>query len=47
MEGGVSLRLKSATGGDWSELPDDLRVREMPREFYDWGVRQLFQRNEI
>lgn len=29
-EGLVSLRLKDHHGGDWSEWPEDLRVREMP-----------------
>lgn len=47
MEGGIRMRLKSATGGDWSEFPDDLRIREMPRGFYDWGVRQLFPRKDM
>src|SRR5262249_13514331 len=29
-EGGRSLRLKDYAGGDWSEWPADLRVRQFP-----------------
>jgi hypothetical protein len=29
-EGDARLRLRDGHGGDWSEWPADLRVREMP-----------------
>lgn len=31
IEGGQELHLHDGHGGDWSEWPEDLRVREMPR----------------
>lgn len=31
MEGGQELHLRDGHGGDWSEWPEDLRVRQMPR----------------
>ena len=30
---GEGLKLRDSHGGDWSEWPKDLRVREMPRQF--------------
>jgi protein gp37 len=33
VENGATLKLADAHGGDWSEWPEDLRVREMPRGF--------------
>jgi protein gp37 len=33
MENGVRLKLKDPHGGDWSEWPADLRIREMPEAF--------------
>jgi|SRR6516162_3184190 len=29
-EGAIRLRLNEYAGGDWSEWPDDLRIREFP-----------------
>jgi protein gp37 len=31
------LELTDGHGGDWSEWPKGLRVRELPEEFYAWG----------
>lgn len=33
VEAGERLRLNNGHGGDWSEWPDDLRIREMPQVF--------------
>lgn len=33
LDSGIELRLKDKHGGDWSEWPEDLRVREMPKAF--------------
>ena len=33
VENGKSLKLRDAHGGDWSEWPKDLRVREFPKAF--------------
>lgn len=34
VEGGTELHLQDGHGGDWSEWPEDLRVREVPETFY-------------
>ncbi len=34
---GVELELKDAHGGDWSEWPPELRVRDMPSYFHDYA----------
>jgi protein gp37 len=33
VENGTPLKMRDSHGGDWSEWPQDLRVREMPEEF--------------
>ena len=34
---GIDTKLQHAHGGDWAEWPEELRVREMPRYFYEYG----------
>lgn len=36
VENGRPLKLKDSHGGDWSEWPEDLNVREFPRAFHEW-----------
>ncbi len=40
IENGRNVALRDATGGDWGEFPPDLRVREMPKQFHQWGFEQ-------
>ncbi len=37
--GGRVLSLNDPHGGDWSQWPKPWRVREVPREFWEWGTR--------
>ncbi|WP_338287145.1 DUF5131 family protein [Luteolibacter sp. LG18] len=41
VDGGSSLSLKDPHGGDWSEWPEDLRIREMPPGFHDMEEIQI------
>lgn len=38
---GIPMRLKDPAGGNLEEFPGDLRIRQMPRGFYEWGFGQL------
>ncbi len=41
VENGREIRLRDGHGGDWSEWPDDLRVREMPGAFRAMRVESM------
>lgn len=40
---GKALELADLHGGNWDEWPEELRIRELPRKFREWGARHSEQ----